>query len=120
MRARVIRSCVEDERSNARAHVQVKTLLSEKSLDNPYTGGLSSFGLLLLLTRFLQHVNIMRAHEGGAAVGGAGAGGLGELLAGFLDFLGDYPLRPSTYSIPTLLATPSPSQFECACMLASL
>ena len=73
MRARVIRSCVEDERSNARAHVQVKTLLSEKSLDNPYTGGLSSFGLLLLLTRFLQHVNIMRAHEGGAAVGGAAA-----------------------------------------------
>jgi len=61
----------------------VKTLLSKRSLDNPYTGGLSSFGLVLLITRYLQHVNVLRTQQGAAA------SGLGELLAGFLDFVGN-------------------------------
>ena len=46
---------------------QVKTLLSKKSLDNPYTGGLSSFGLVLLITRYLQHMNVVRSQQGAAA-----------------------------------------------------
>ena len=60
----------------------VKQILSEKNLDNPYTGGLSSFGLVLLITRYLQHCNALAVRLGAAA-------GLGELLAGFLDFVGN-------------------------------
>ena len=66
----------------------LKSLLSARGLDNPYTGGLTSFGLILLLTRFLQHHAEERRHAGDTADpadgGGAGAGepSLGELLAG--------------------------------------
>jgi len=66
----------------------LKSLLSARGLDNPYTGGLTSFGLILLLTRFLQHHAEERRRAGDTAdpADGGGAGGgepnLGELLAG--------------------------------------
>lgn len=100
-------------------YVVLKTLLADKALDNPYTGGclpaclillfslicsgaqtcfflteqgtcfnrhtgLSSFGLLLLVTRFLQHMNIQRKSEAASS-----SHGLGELLSEFLDYFGN-------------------------------
>lgn len=52
----------------------IKQLLAERSLDKPYLGGLSSHGLFLLVTRFLQaqHTHAM--------------GDLGALLVSLLDF----------------------------------
>ena len=102
----------------------LKTLLADKALDNPYTGGcllacsffsflldllwrpdmhfsdegsmcmcvnrragLSSFGLLLLVTRFLQHMNMQRKAASSEAA--SSSHGLGQLLSEFLDYFGN-------------------------------
>jgi len=81
----------------------VKTLLSEKALDNPYTGGLSSFGLVLLITRFLQHINVSSRETPRAE-------SIGELLAGFLEFVGNgFDPRATGISIGPHVSSSSPS-----------
>jgi DNA polymerase sigma len=71
----------------------VKQLLAERSLDKPYLGGLSSHGLFLLVTRFLQAQHTHSSHrDGGGGSGGGGRGApeamddLGALLVSLLDF----------------------------------
>ncbi len=76
----------------------IKQLLAERSLDKPYLGGLSSHGLFLLVTRFLQAQHTHSSHcdgRGGGGGGGGGSGGggapkamddLGALLVSLLDF----------------------------------
>ena len=41
----------------------LKQFLAEKSLDKPYLGGLSSYGLLLLVLRFLQSLVVLMRHS---------------------------------------------------------
>ena len=58
----------------------LKQFLAERSLDKPYLGGLSSYGLLLLVLRFLQAQD---GGQGGLAAGGGHVAGLaGGGLAG--------------------------------------
>ncbi|KAH9290632.1 hypothetical protein KI387_034749, partial [Taxus chinensis] len=57
----------------------LKQFLADRSLDHPYSGGLSSYCLVLLITRFLQHV-----HHAGRAINQ----NLGSLLMDFLYFFG--------------------------------
>ena len=52
----------------------IKQLLAERSLDKPYLGGLSSHGLFLLVTRFLQAQHTHAMDD------------LGALLVSLLDF----------------------------------
>jgi DNA polymerase sigma len=61
----------------------LKSFLARKALSESYTGGLSSYSLLLLLTRFLQETS------GGGPSQEAGVEDLGALLIGFLRFYGE-------------------------------
>jgi DNA polymerase sigma len=79
----------------------LKQLLHEQSLDHSYTGGLSSYCLVLLIARFLQSATdpgtgaapLPSADVGadvGAAAGWGGTRlGLGRLLLDFLHFYGE-------------------------------
>ncbi|XP_024525198.1 uncharacterized protein LOC112344551 isoform X1 [Selaginella moellendorffii] len=58
----------------------LKQFLMDRGLDHPYTGGLSSYCLVLLITRFLQHQN----HLGRPSQ----TQSLGSLLMDFLHFYG--------------------------------
>ena len=55
----------------------IKQLLAERSLDKPYLGGLSSHGLFLLVTRFLQAQHTHASQRGGGGGGGGGGGNSG-------------------------------------------
>ena len=75
----------------------LKQFLAERSLDKPYLGGLGSYGLLLLVTRFLQAQDAEDAEAAEAEGGGDGGGGeaeaagrrsLGARLVALLDFYG--------------------------------
>lgn len=57
----------------------LKQFLTDRSLDHPYTGGLSSYCLVLLITRFLQHQHHL---------GWPFQQNLGSLLMDFLHFFG--------------------------------
>ncbi|MCO5559557.1 hypothetical protein L7F22_013158 [Adiantum nelumboides] len=57
----------------------LKQFLTDRSLDHPYTGGLSSYCLVILITRFLQH-----QHH----IGCPFQQNLGSLLMDFLHFFG--------------------------------
>lgn len=64
----------------------LKQFVHERHLDKPYLGGLSSYGLALLVCRFLQDV---RSHPELAVELASGPGGgpnLGSLLVKCLDF----------------------------------
>ncbi|KAM0823912.1 hypothetical protein ACQ4PT_070551 [Festuca glaucescens] len=58
----------------------LKKFLADRSLDHPYSGGLSSYCLVLLITRFLQH-----EHHLGRPINQ----NLGSLLMDFLYFFGN-------------------------------
>ncbi|XP_044438231.1 uncharacterized protein [Triticum aestivum] len=58
----------------------MKKFLADRSLDHPYSGGLSSYCLVLLITRFLQH-----EHHLGRPINQ----NLGSLLMDFLYFFGN-------------------------------
>lgn len=57
----------------------LKQFLTDRSLDHPYTGGLSSYCLVILITRFLQHQHHL---------GWPFQQNLGSLLIDFLHFFG--------------------------------
>lgn len=59
--------------------VVLKQFLTDRCLDHPYSGGLSSYCLVLLITRFLQH-----QHHTGRSINQ----NLGRLLMDFLYFFG--------------------------------
>lgn len=63
----------------------LRSLLCEKKLDNAYTGGITCFGLVLLVTRYLQHVNQQSLTDTPLH---SASPSTGELLEGFLDFFG--------------------------------
>jgi hypothetical protein len=59
----------------------LKQFLYERGFDQAYTGGLSSYGLVLMVARFLQSHKHAYEHEHrtrGAGAAGAGAGEVGE------------------------------------------
>jgi len=58
----------------------LKKFLADRSLDHPYSGGLSSYCLVLLIVRFLQH-----EHHLGRPINQ----NLGSLLMDFLYFFGN-------------------------------
>ncbi|KAI3416829.1 uncharacterized protein J3R85_015098 [Psidium guajava] len=58
----------------------LKQFLADRSLDQPYSGGLSSYCLVLLITRFLQH-----EHHRGRSINQ----NFGSLLMDFLYFFGN-------------------------------
>ncbi|CAM6089852.1 unnamed protein product [Calypogeia fissa] len=60
--------------------VVLKQFLTDRSLDHPYSGGLSSYCLVLLITRFLQHQH----HQGKPSSNQ----NLGKLFMDFLHFFG--------------------------------
>jgi hypothetical protein len=64
----------------------LKCHLTRRSLCESFTGGLSSYSLLLLVARFLQQLDA-QTHAGGG--GGGGGADLGALLLGFLQFFGE-------------------------------
>ncbi|EKX35564.1 hypothetical protein GUITHDRAFT_118270 [Guillardia theta CCMP2712] len=81
---RLVQSLVQDFPALKHLFFVVKSLLSDKGLDNPYTGGLTSFGLVLLVTRYLQHSNQSKKAQGVRM-----EPNLGAELSGFLDFYGN-------------------------------
>ncbi|KAL3695829.1 hypothetical protein R1sor_009905 [Riccia sorocarpa] len=60
----------------------LKQFLTDRSLDHPYTGGLSSYCLVLLITRFLQHQSHVQSNRQPSSQN------LGSLLVDFLHFFG--------------------------------
>ncbi|KAG6552518.1 hypothetical protein Mapa_005938 [Marchantia paleacea] len=64
----------------------LKQFLTDRSLDHPYTGGLSSYCLVLLITRFLQH----QSHQSNLMHTGrqSSSQNLGSLFVDFLHFFG--------------------------------
>ena len=63
----------------------LRTLLFEKRLDNAYTGGVTCFGLVLLVARYLQHVNQKSLTDDPMHPPSPSCG---ALLSGFLSFFG--------------------------------
>ncbi|KAL2642470.1 hypothetical protein R1flu_010057 [Riccia fluitans] len=60
----------------------LKQFLTDRSLDHPYTGGLGSYCLVLLITRFLQHQSHLQSNRQSSSQN------LGSLLVDFLHFFG--------------------------------
>ena len=65
----------------------LKQFLKEHSLNHAYTGGLSSYCLVLLLTAFLKR-QLQQAHPAGDDGGAPRADSLGRLFLDFLHFYG--------------------------------
>jgi DNA polymerase sigma len=66
--------------------------LAERSLDKPYLGGLSSYGLLLLVLRFMQaqEASERQASAAGSPPPDASERSLGARLVQFFDFYGHH------------------------------
>lgn len=73
----------------------LKCFLSRKSLSEAFTGGLSSYSLLLMIVRFLQEVESTGMHPHESRVDD-----LGALLLGFLRFFGEqFDVRQTGISV---------------------
>ncbi|XP_058104484.1 uncharacterized protein LOC131248286 isoform X3 [Magnolia sinica] len=70
----------------------LKQFLADRSLDHSYSGGLSSYCLVLLITRFLQHEHHLGRHINQ---------NLGSLLMDFLYFFGIDPIHIDDPLYPT-------------------
>ncbi|KAH9075140.1 hypothetical protein Ae201684P_003825 [Aphanomyces euteiches] len=74
----------------------LKTFIIDRGLGVAYTGGLSSYALLLMVTRFLQEFEVGNRHQGvdtvstqcNLVVSTQSRADFGTMLLGFLDFYG--------------------------------
>lgn len=73
-----VKKCLEEYPETRVLSLVLKRFLNNRGLLTTYTGGISSYGLFLLITRYCQE----QPYSKGMDVGG--------LLLGFLDFFGNY------------------------------